>query len=161
MLTWYLVVRWIHMLAGAAWFGEVVTINFVLVPAVARMSREDAAEFLGRVFPRVFRLASVLAATAVGCGLIMAFHRFGDEPSLLWTTPTGGAFLVGGSMALALTTFHFILEPRLDGMICHASEARDFEVSDRVIRMLRVVPRVGLAVFTGIVVLMMIGSHGL
>ena len=34
MGTAYLILRWVHVVAAAAWFGEVVTINFVLVPAV-------------------------------------------------------------------------------------------------------------------------------
>jgi uncharacterized membrane protein len=29
------ILRWIHVLAGAAWLGEVVVINFVLVPTLA------------------------------------------------------------------------------------------------------------------------------
>ena len=160
MLLWYAVVRWIHIVAGAAWFGEVVTINFVLVPIVSRMSREDAAVFLKRVFPRIFKLASVLAATAVVCGLLMAYQRFGDQPELLWTTSSGRAFTIGGTLGLALTVFHFVLEPRLDGMICSAADTRDFEMSDRVVRMLRIVPRAGLLVITGIVLLMMVGTHG-
>jgi uncharacterized membrane protein len=160
-MHWYIVVRWIHILAATAWFGKVVTINFVLVPAVSNMGREEAAGFLKRVFPKIFRLASVLSATTVICGLLMAVQRFAPDPSMLWTTFSGTVFLVGATMGLALTVFHFVLEPRLDGLICLAADQRDFEVSDKVVRMLRVVPRGGLVVITGILVLMMVGTHGI
>jgi uncharacterized membrane protein len=32
--------RWIHILAGAAWLGEVVVVNFILVPVPARLEPE-------------------------------------------------------------------------------------------------------------------------
>ena len=32
MATLFTVLRWVHVLAGAAWFGEVVVVNLVLVP---------------------------------------------------------------------------------------------------------------------------------
>ena len=160
-MSGYIILRWLHIIAGTAWFGEVVTINFVLIPALLKMSRPDAADFLNQVFPRIFKLASVLAATTVTCGLAMGIERFGANPSVLWTTSSGLAFLVGGSLGLLLTTFHFVLEPRLDGMICLAAEQRDFEVSDRVVRMLKIVPRAGLGVITAILMLMMVGARGI
>jgi hypothetical protein len=103
----------------------------------------------------------VLSATTVICGLLMAVQRFAPDPSMLWTTFSGTVFLIGATMGLALTVFHFVLEPRLDGLICLAADQRDFEVSDKVVRMLRVVPRGGLVVITAILVLMMVGTHGI
>jgi hypothetical protein len=37
VLNWLAIFRWLRILAGAAWLGEVVVIVFVLVPAVLRM----------------------------------------------------------------------------------------------------------------------------
>lgn len=159
-MSTYLLVRWLHVLSATAWFGEVVTINFVLVPALTRMPREQAARVLAAVFPKLFRLASVLAATAVCSGSFLAWTRFSAQPSLLWTTHSGLAFLAGASGGLALAAFHFVLEPRLDGMICVAAERSDFELSDKVIRLLRVVPRGGLIVISSILLLMMVGARG-
>ena len=157
----YLAVRWVHVVAATAWFGEVVTINFVLVPVLTRLPREEAARFLVAVFPTVFRLASVLSATAVLSGIYLAWTRFSANPDVLWTTASGNAFLVGATLGVLLTGFHFLLEPRLDGMICGAAERGDLEMSDRVIRLLRVVPRGGLVVITGILWLMMVGARGM
>jgi len=156
----YLAVRWIHVLAAASWYGEVVTINVVLVPMVARLEGSAQRAFLAGVFPRIFRLASWLSLTAVVTGAYLAWVRYGQDPSQLWTTLQGMVFLVGASLALLLTAFHFILEPRLDGMICTAHEHDDVAITDQVVRALRIVPRVGLLVITAIVVSMMVGSRG-
>ena len=161
MATAYLALRWLHILAAAAWFGEVVTINFVLVPAVGRLPRDQAPKVLFQIFPRIFKLASWLSATAVLSGTVLASKRYMASPDVLWTTPSGLLFSLGATLGLLLTGFHFILEPRLDGMICTAAEEEDAELSDRVMRLLKIVPRVGLGVITGIVWMMMVGARGM
>ncbi len=160
-MTWYLVVRWLHIFTAASWFGEVITINFVLVPAVRAMDPNRAQTFLVEVFPRIFKLASYLSATVLITGFYMAWQRFAATPEVLWTTGSGRAFLVGATLGTVLTIFHFVLEPRLDGMICTAAERGDLEVSNKVIRLLTIVPRAGLAVIGGALLLMMIGARGL
>jgi uncharacterized membrane protein len=159
-MSLYLAVRWVHVIAATSWYGEVVTINFVLVPVLAALPREEASRFLSAVFPVIFKLASWLSATAMATGLFLAWNRFASSPELLWTTFSGRAFTVGATMGILLTTFHFVLEPKLDGMICSARENNDLDLSDKVIRQLRVVPRVGLLVITIALMLMMIGARG-
>lgn len=160
-MTWYLELRWIHVFTSTAWFGEVVVINFVLVPLVTSLPREDAARFLTAVFPRVFRLASVLSLAAIASGILLAYLRFWQNPEVLWTTTSGRLFTVGATLGILLTAFHFFLEPRLDGMICSAAEHDDLELSDKVIGLLRVVPRVGLVVIGSSLWLMMVGARGM
>ncbi|MCB9760301.1 MAG: DUF4149 domain-containing protein [Alphaproteobacteria bacterium] len=157
----YLMIRWVHVIAATAWFGEVVTINFVLIPALVRLPRPEATRFLAAVFPIVFRLASVLSAVAVLSGATLAWQRYGATPEVLWTTTYGRLFSVGATLGLLLTGFHFVLEPRLDSMICTAAAKGDLELSDKVIRLLCVVPRVGLVVIGGVLLMMMIGARGM
>ena len=76
-------------------------------------------------------------------------------------TRQGIGLLVGLTLATLLTAFHFVAEPRLDGMICNARDEADIVLTDRVLGLLKIVPRVGLVVITTIVVLMMYTSHGL
>jgi uncharacterized membrane protein len=161
MGTAYLVIRWIHVIAAAAWFGEVVTINFVLVPAVARLPKDQAPKILFQIFPRIFKLASVLSGTAVVTGIALAGQRYMDNPEVLWTTGPGILFSIGATLGLLLTGFHFILEPRLDGMICTAADEEDAELSERVMRLLKIVPRVGGLVMLAIIMSMMIGARGM
>ncbi len=161
MATAFIVLRWIHLIAAAAWYGEVVTINFVLVPAVNRLPREQAPKVLFEIFPRIFKLASWLSATAVVSGIVLTTLKYRGTPELLWTTTAGILFSVGATLALALTFVHFVLEPRLDGMICTAANSQDIELSERVLWLLKLVPRVGLVVITLILWMMTVGAHGL
>lgn len=36
MDDWLMPIRWIHVASASAWFGEVVVINLVLIPALSR-----------------------------------------------------------------------------------------------------------------------------
>ena len=60
-------------------------------------------------------------------------------------------------MALLLTLFHFFVESRLEPVAVAASE----EGVEKIIKTLKVVPRLGLAVITVIALLMMYGARGL
>ena len=160
MPTWYMVVRWLHVISATAWFGEVVTINFVLVPAVSQLKDSAQAKFLAGIFPKIFKLASWLSGTAVITGGTLGYYRFRGDFSVLWTTTSGLCFLVGASLACVLAFFHFVLEPRLDGMICTAAENEDFEMTAQIARLLRIIPRAGGLVLLAAFVLMMIGAHG-
>jgi uncharacterized membrane protein len=161
MDNWYLVARWIHVIAATAWFGEVVTINFVLVPAVARLPREQAPKILFQIFPRIFKLASWLSATAVITGIALASARYLPNPQILWSTGPGLLFSFGATIGILLAAFHFLLEPRLDGMICTAMECEDIDLSDRVMHLLKIIPRVGLVVITTTLWTMMVGARGM
>lgn len=112
------------------------------------------------MFPKVFRAASYLSGTAVLCGIALLYHRFHNDWSQLFAMTGGRIFLVAAVLGTALTTFHFILEPRLEGMVCTAGTEPVPEVGPRAVRLLRVVPRAGLAVISTVMLLMMAGSHG-
>lgn len=79
--------RWIHALAGAAWFGEVMVIVFVLVPTVTRAEPDRQRWILANLFPRLFRLASVLVATVLLAGILLNLAMSGW--SVDWETLTG------------------------------------------------------------------------
>lgn len=110
--------RWIHLLAGASWLGEVVVVNVVLIPMLARLEPEKRRWFLSAIFPRIFRLASVLALTTVLAGaalnLSLSDWQVGVAVSRLTTSRWGWSILIGGALGLGLTLFHFVVEHRLE-----------------------------------------------
>lgn len=79
MPDWIVVLRWIHVLSASAWFGEVVVINVVLIPALSGRHGAARREMLATIFPKVFRLASVLATTTTVTGghPALPLHRRG------------------------------------------------------------------------------------
>jgi hypothetical protein len=75
-------------------------INFVLVPTLVRLGADKRGLFLAAIFPRIFRLASVLSLTVVLTGAALNLHmesttnrgQISTGPvgfnSLLFTEPT-------------------------------------------------------------------------
>lgn len=154
------ITRWIHVLAGAAWLGEVVVINVVLLPVLFKLAPAERGRFLGQIFPRIFRLASHLALTTLVAGAVLVTLRTQGQLTLLLTTPWGWAILAGGIPGLLLALFHFFLEGRLEHPVSTAETEPDGQEAERVYRRLRVVPRVGLAVIVIVIIAMMIAAHG-
>lgn len=158
-MDWVIVVRWIHVMAAAIWLGQVVVINLILVPTARGLSSEDRTRFLGDVFPRVFRLASVLSLTALASGLTMLLQKYGVSWSVfsaLTATGMGTALLIGAILAVTLTLFHFLVEPRVEDLICVAQDNPDSGVDEQIVGILRIVPKAGLGVIVAIFLLMMI-----
>jgi len=149
-------VRWIHVMASTAWFGEVVVINFVLVPVLSHFEGDARKRFLGTVFPRVFRLASVLSATAVVTGGIL-FWRVSNGFDLGFMTQSryGISLLIAATMATLLTLFHFFVEDRLARRVGIGNPDTSQEIVEDVHVKLKFLPRAGLGVITTIFFLMM------
>lgn len=158
-IDWFRVIRWVHVLSGASWLGAVALINAVIVPALAKIDRPARREAVAELFPRIFKFASVVSVTAIVSGGLLFYNRFSSDWSAIWSTPTGWGILIGATLATVLTAFHFVAEPRLEGLV---REARGHERTlERVMRALKIVPRAGLAVLIAIILLMMYGARGL
>lgn len=159
--TWSRVLRWVHIGAGSAWLGEVVVVVFVLVPVLIKMTAERRIWMLKTVFPRIFRLASVLSLTAVlaGAGLYLAMNDWNLNLERLVSGQWGLSILIGGTLGLALTVFHFVVEGKLEPVLLAASEG-DLE-DERIVRFLAIVPRIGLGVLVVVFGAMMYAAKGI
>lgn len=154
------VFRWVHVLGGAAWFGTVVLIAFVLVPTLVRADPEKRAWMLRAVFPRIFRLASVLVATALlgGAGLYLSLHDWRPDLGFLVSGRAGISILVGGGLGLALGLFHFLAEQKLESAAHRSGD--DPEADERLVRRLRIIPRVGVGILLVVFGSMMYAARG-
>jgi uncharacterized membrane protein len=157
-VEYFNVLRWVHVLAGAAWFGAVVLINVAIVPSLGKLDKDTKAEVLAALFPLIFKFASFASVIAVGAGSVLLYLRYHTSWPALWETHNGRGLLAGVTLGVALTLFHFILEPKLEAAI-YKSKAEPIVMAD-VLRKLKIIPRGGLAVITLIVVLMMYGARG-
>lgn len=159
------ILRWIHVLAGAAWLGEVVVISFVLVPTLARLGPAKRGWFLAAIFPRLFRLASVLSLTAIIAGaalnLSMSDWQIDVATDRLTSSAWGWTILVGGLLGLGLTLIHFVAERRLQPLIVAAKEHPDDETFELILHRLQVIPRVGLIILLLVFLFMMYAVRGL
>lgn len=154
------VIRTLHVLSGSFWIGEVVVINFVLIPVLSSYSLEMRKQFLLSVFPRVFNLASILSALVVVTGVLMVFYRTNGNLENLLEGRWGLSILVGGSLGILLTIFHFFMENRLARKIGLGREGDDGQIDDVHLK-LKIVPRLGLVVITTIFLLMINAVRGI
>lgn len=160
-MDWINLVRWIHILAGAAWLGEVVTINFVIFPVVAMMDLDQRRRFIIKLFPPIFNLASILSLITIAAGLLLNYlmtewRQLGGYLS----TSSGMAIFIGGLLGFLLTIFHFFAEKRLERRIVKLEDGSIEEV-EIITRYLRIIPRVGMIVIFIIFALMMYGARGI
>ncbi len=159
-MNWQAVIRWIHIGTGAAWLGEVVAVNLVLVPVLLRANRERQRWMLATIFPRIFHLASWLAVPAVvfGALLNLSMTDWRLDWELLTTSRWGWSILVGGTLGLLLTLFHFLVESRLEKVVVDTGVSD--EALDGVMGKLRTIPRFGLAVLIIVFGSMMYAARG-
>lgn len=158
------VLRWLHILAGAAWLGEVLVVSFILVPVLGRLEIDKRGWFMAMIFPRIFRLATILSVTTILAGaalnLSLSGWRVDVALTILVSTRWGQSILIGGALGLGLTLFHLFIEHRLEPHVRNANEVIDDEAFADIMRRLRIIPRVGLGIIVLIFVLMMFAANG-
>lgn len=152
--------RWLHVLAGAAWFGEVLVIN-ILVSGLRNADASEHDYLYGHLLPNLFKLATILSLTAVLSGTALVHtHLGGDWAQLFRSERWNVAIMVGGGLAWAMTFFHLFIEraiARRSGF-----DPRDSPTAmARMHVVLSIIPRGALLVLTAVMVSMMIAAHGL
>jgi hypothetical protein len=159
-LNWFAIFRWLHILAGAAWLGEVAAVVFILVPAVRRLPAADRVGFMIAVFPRMFKLASVLAFVALAAGAALNYLLTGwRDLGAYFATPHGQLIALGGGLGLLLGLFHFTAERKLEPAVTGLA-ARSHKDLERTLKFLTIVPRIGLAILVIVFVSMMLAARG-
>ncbi len=158
MLELIFALRLVHVVAGVGWAGEVLTINFVLLPALFRARAGDRAILLQTVFPYVFRLATVLGGIAILSGLgLLAWYTQLDLTRLV-TSTWGWRVLAGGSLGGALYAFHVFqesgMERSLAAHLVFLTDSDDPRAAEPLLRHLALFPRVGIVVLLIVIGLM-------
>ena len=156
----YPILRTIHELAGSLWLGEVVVINFILIPVISKYTGGIRKQLLVSIFPKIFTLASIFSATVVFTGLIMVYYLTNGNFGVLTSGRWGLSILIGGSLGILLTLFHFFMENRLAKKIGLGKQGDDEKLAEVHLR-LKIVPRIGLIVLLTIFLLMINAVHGI
>lgn len=150
------IVRLVHIISGVGWVGEVLTVNFVLLPALLSLEPASRGFLLQTVFPFVFRLATYLGGLAVISGATMFLLMTGGDFASALEAEWGRRILVGGILGAGLLIFHLVQESVWEGSLASRliASADDPAQSDALLRRLRIAPRVGLAIILVTVILM-------
>jgi uncharacterized membrane protein len=160
MENYYPFIRMIHVLSGSLWIGEVVVINFILIPVLSRYEGELRKQFLISIFPKIFNLASILSATVVLTGMFLVYYLTNGHLERLTQGSWGLSILFGGGLGIILTLFHFFMENRLANKIGLGKMGDEEKLAEVHLR-LKLVPRIGLLVILTIFLLMINAAHGI
>lgn len=150
-----LVARYVHIVAASLWLGEVAVINFILIPALSRHEGEARKAFLNSVFPRVFRMASILSGTTAVSGATIFHHYHGFRFAHLTEDRSDIALLIAATLGALLTFFHFFMENHMARRVGVGDPCVSPEKVEDVHSKLKIVPRVGLVVISTIYLLML------
>lgn len=153
--------RWIHVLAASIWLGEVVVINFIMIPLVSKSNFEDKKQIISNIFTKLFRMASILSLTTVVSGILLMGLYTNWDLTLLTEGRWGISILLGGIFASGLTLFHFFLEHKVTFLL--SNEDREILNNNYalVYSRLKIIPRIGLVVISSIYLLMMFAVRGI
>lgn len=154
--------RLLHTVAGLGWLGEVITINFVLLPALFKARQEDRLMLLHLVFPYVFRLATALGGLAVVSGLALMLWTTRLNLLLLVETTWGRRILIGGAVGGLLYFFHLFQESGAERSLAADlafAAPDDPKAAERLLKRLALFPRVGMLVLLSVITLMSAASR--
>lgn len=158
MTDFMFVVRLVHVISGVGWLGEVITINFVLLPALFHARADDRNVLLTTVFPYIFRLATVLGGLAIASGLGLVLWNTRMDLTLLVTTSWGWRILIGGIIGLVVYVFHLVeesgAERSLAAELVFLRDSDDPEAARKLLHHLAIFPRVGMLILMVVVGLM-------
>ena len=137
----------IALSALAAWIGEVVTLNFIIIPSVKALDEEGRAAFIARYFPRFFAMATVLSLTTVLAGLAARLTAAG-APAVTNPILTGGSppVIAGLILIAVLACFHMVAQARMRPAALSLAENPNPEKLRSITRFISIVPRIALAV---------------
>ena len=157
------VLRWIHMFAGLAWWGEVFYINFVLTPALPKLEPAVKEKVMLELYPRMFRMATILSSLTISFGVLTALSLSGFDLTIFVNTYWGQLIFLGGSLGLFMFLLHMTVE-RVELKVLRyrksgtggelPSELRGLE------RRMTWLPRFGFLILTLVLVIMVYAAQG-
>jgi uncharacterized membrane protein len=158
------IVRLIHEFAGMTWYGEVFFITFILAPVLGRLPSDSNGPLMVKIFPRIFRAATVTASVTIVAGALTALLYANFDFSAFLDGTWGLSILAGGLMGLFMYLLHMTVEAveirGLKGLTLEEAKGFPEELTILEKRAL-MLPGVGFVILTTVLLLMVYAAHGL
>ncbi len=164
MVELFSLLRWVHELAAITWFGEVFVVTHIIVPTLSRLPESPKGLLMLKLYPRVFRMATLSSATTIVSGAGTALLQSNFNLAYFIETFPGQLILVGGSIGLFMFFLHTTVERVEMRALSRTKIGAQGNLPDelRVLdRRLQILPRVGFTLLTIVLILMIYTSHGL
>ncbi|MBP9215250.1 MAG: hypothetical protein KBF36_11870 [Chitinophagaceae bacterium] len=157
-MSFFLIIRHIHVLSASIWLGMVVVMNFGLMPSVVKKLTQNDVDILKPIFKNVTNLVSISAAsTFITGGIILWMQTKFNFLEMLEST-RGTLILIAGSLGFIVTVFHFFAESKVEKYLrTRLSNKDELLVGYKGIEF---IPKIGLIVVSAIFVTMLIAVRG-
>lgn len=140
-----------------------IVINLVLVPAIKSAEGGDRVALIELIFPRLFKLATLLGGLAVLTGTFLVSRYTQLHFGLLFSSRWGWLVLIGGLMGLVLCLFHLFQEENVEhtlmSSLVEATKSRNQAATDALLRKLGILPRAGMVALLIAILLMVAATH--
>ena len=153
-------IRSVHMISGFVWWGMVFFINFIIIPVFPKLSNTTQYEILGKIFPRIFKTATIFGFFTVGLGWFYALDVYVKwDYSYFHSSFINILFSLGIVAVTLLYLFHLFLERSEINLIASIASGKvkyeDDEVQTLIKHLMRI-PRIGFIIQTTAIILMFI-----
>lgn len=157
-----IVVQWLHVFLGIFWFGSTLYLNFVVIPAILKLSPEQAIAASKSISERSPRVITPVATLVILFGLLRG-TVFGPVQSLnfLFGTAYGITFLISFLAAIATFLWGLLVLSReaakLQVLPTNAKEQAAYDATLGLVRIIALLELVGFFVVFTCMILMRFG----
>ncbi len=158
-MSFFTIIRIIHVLSASIWLGMVVVMNFGLMPSVSKKLTQFDVDILKPIFKKVTNLVSISAFSTFITGGIILWLQTKFDFSILLQNTRGILILIAGTIGFIVTLFHFLAESKVEKYLrSRLSNKEDLLVGYKGIEF---IPRLGLIIVAGIFITMLIATRGM
>lgn len=133
------------------------------MPAIKSAEGGDRVALIELIFPRLFKLATLLGSLAVLTGAFLVSWYTRLHFSLLFSSRWGWLVFIGGLMGLTLYLFHLFQEENVEhtlmSSLVEATKSRNQAATGVLLRKLGILPRAGMVVLLIAILLMVAAAH--
>ena len=157
-MSFFIIIRNIHLLSASIWLGMVVVMNFGLMPSVKNKLSQVDVDMLKPIFKSVKRLISISAFFTFVTGGVLLWMQTKFNVFDMIESTRGTLILIAESIGFIITIFHFFVEDKVEEILRRRLTDKDELLVGY--KGIEFIPRIGLVVVAAIFIIMLISVKG-
>ncbi|MEM3655364.1 MAG: hypothetical protein QXP58_02455 [Thermoprotei archaeon] len=139
--------RFLHAVFGAAWWGTVFFIVFILTSSLEKVDVKQRNKLAAVIYPRIYNVTTVVSSATIVLGGASALLLSGGRLEVFFT-PRGALLASGSITGLIVYVAHLTVERRERSVLRVLAEFEDPEKQGSFLRDMRLIPRIGFILLT-------------
>ena len=157
-MSFFIIIRNIHLLSAATWLGMVIVMNFGLMPSVSKKLSQVDVDILKPIFKNVTHLVSISAFFTFISGGIILWIQTKFNVAEMFESTRGVLIFIAGSVGFIITIFHFFAESKVERYLRSRLPNKDELLVGY--KGIEFIPRIGLIIVAAIFITMLIAVRG-